>query len=58
MQHEHGPGDDMRAASALVIAERAGQARDSVRAVGTYALAVALVVVTITGLLAAVILAH
>lgn len=58
MQQEHGPGDEMRAASTLVIAGRAGHARDGVRAAGIYALAVALVVITITGLLAASVLAR
>lgn len=58
MQQEHGTGDDMRTASALVIAGRAGHTRDGLRAMGIYAVAVALVVITVTGLLAASVLAR
>lgn len=48
----------MPAVPALVITGRAGQASAGLRAAGTYAVALALVVITITGLLAAVILAR
>lgn len=58
MQHEHRSGGETPASSIVGVTQRAEQTIGNVRTAAAYALAVALIVITITGLLAAILTAR